>query len=216
MKTSVRLRTQLILLMALLVFLQSLSLVVALMLSRVFFLLDAEAFRLLGSTTQTRMQDINKEAGQLIAGMSEATDTLNERLLSLAAAAQAAPETAFAQDDLYREFALKGTQTLVQLLQNNSITGAFFMLQGSNANKTDALAHSAVYLRNSAPGSPSSGTDTFLLEIGPIHVSQQYQIATSIRWDLDVRFDAGEAGRYAFYEKPVWAAQAFPGAEIER
>lgn len=204
------------LLMALLVLLQSLALVMALAFSRVYFILDAEAFRLFNNTTNTRGQAFDTEVGVLVGNMATETAGLNERLNALAEDEGVLPGQFYLNDEAYTQAALTGSTVLMRLLAQNSITGAFMMLNGSNASKGDDTAHSAVYIRNSAPGSTVPDNANYQLEIGPTAVSRQQQISTSIRWELDVQFDAGNTDHTAFYDQPIWAAAQYPGAEMER
>lgn len=215
-KKPFRLRTQITFLMVLLVLLQSFALLLALSVSRVFLKLDAEAFRMFNNATSTRMQTFNSAAEGLVYNMAQETTKLSAQLEGLAHNNGIKPERLYTHDDLYKQVALRGSQSLISLLQGNSITGAFFMLDGSNSNLQDANAHSSVYIRNSTPDSGSADTTNFLLELGPVAVAQQYTITTSARWDLDIHFDDPESGDFAFYSRPIWASQQYPNAEIER
>ncbi len=215
MKKSVSLRTQLFWLMALLVFLQSAALVFSLLVSRVFFMLDAEAFRLFDSTASARTQAYNASVGRLIGNMADETRSLGARLQSIAATGGVEPNGLYLDDLLYFEAADAGTDAVVSLLRNNIISGAFFMLNGSNTEKQSSAAHSAVYVRNSAPDSATGETRNYLLEVGPITVSQRHQIPVSINWKLDVRFDR-EGYSPAYYENPVSAALQYTNVEMER
>ncbi|PKM61946.1 MAG: hypothetical protein CVU99_01165 [Firmicutes bacterium HGW-Firmicutes-4] len=213
MKKTWTLRRQLNILLALIVIFQSIALLSALWVSQVFFMLDAEAVRLLNNTTETRSKTFNASMGQTIANMAAETEQLNAALILLARQQGSTPESLYLSDAAYNETALLASDALVSILKKNSVTGAFFVLNGSNSNKGDPSAHSAVYIRNTTPD--SGVTSNYLLEIGPIAVSKQYTMATSIRWNLDIR-SGGEAGDFDFYEKPIWASTQFKNSEMER
>ncbi|KNZ41734.1 bifunctional diguanylate cyclase/phosphodiesterase [Acetobacterium bakii] len=213
MKKTWTLRRQLNILLALIVIFQSLALISALWVSRVYFMLDAEAVRLLSNTTETRAQTFDSSVGLLIGNMAEETRQLNSELNLLAKKNLNSPESLYLDDDLYNQTALMASDTLVSILKQNRVTGAYFILNGSNANKEDSTAHSAVYIRNSTPD--VSDSTNYLLEIGPTAVSKEYLMATSIRWNLDMRSDK-EGDYFDFYEKPIWASTEFKGSEIER
>lgn len=213
MKKTWTLRRQLNILLALIVIFQSLALLSALWVSQVFFMLDAEAVRLLNNTTETRSKTFNASVGQTIANMADETKQLNSELIVLARQQGSTPESLYLNDTAYNETALLASDSLVSILKENQVTGAFFILNGSNSNKSDPAAHSTVYIRNATPD--SGETSNYLLEIGPIAVSKQYTMATSIRWNLDTRSE-GDAGDFAFYEKPIWASTQFKNAEMER
>lgn len=214
LRKPIRLRTQISILMIFLVLLQSLSLVLALSVSKVFFLLDAESFRLFGNTAQARVQTFNTEIGQLVENTSKETEHLNQQIKTLAQNAQVNPADIYVNDRLYDETSLIATQSLVGLLQNNNVTGAFFILNGSNSDISDTNAHSAIYLRNSAPDNVSGDASSYLLEIGPTLVSQTYTFATSINWKLDMQFS--DRGVFDFYDEPLKAAAEYPGSELLR
>lgn len=212
MKRSFSLRSQLFGLMALLVFLQSIALVVALVISRVFLMLDAEAFRLFANTTATRAQTYNESVVSLVQSLAGETKALSAEIQAYAQAADMDEAALYQSDSAYLEVTAIGTHTLISLLQNNEISGAFIMLDGSNANKASQTAHSAVYFRNAATSSTHGGTDNYVMEIGPISVSQQNKISTSINWRLDL--EPKENG--AYFHNVIEAVKNDPGAEIER
>ncbi len=215
MKFATSLKTRLILLMVLLVILQSLALLLAMSVSRVTSLLDEEAVRLFNSTTSARSQEFNLAAGELISNVGVASEHLSEEAQSVAGDAGLTPDEIYQDNDAYNQFALAGAQAVLGLLQTNDISGAFFMLNGSNANPNDEMAHSGVYIRNSAAGS-TNNTENYLLELGPTVVVSNYQLATSTGWDLDVRFSNEHPEQYAFYTRPIMAATQIENAEIER
>lgn len=214
MKKSITLRTRLFAMMALLAVLQGLALVMALAVSNVFYLLDAEAFRLFNGTVSARVTAFDKDVGQLVGNLAEDTRNLGAVFNKIAAEHEVAPDMLYRDDLAYAELAMEGSEVLMQLLRANSITGAFFILNGSNSDKEAAGAHSAVYIRNSAPSKTSSDINAFWLEVGPAVVAQNNQISSGVSWRLDMQLPKGEAA--AFYEKPIWAAEEYPGAEMER
>ncbi|MGV8906102.1 MAG: EAL domain-containing protein [Acetobacterium sp.] len=213
MKKTWTLRRQLNILLALIVVFQSLALISTLWVSQVYSMLDAEAVRLLNNTTETRAQTLDSSIGQMIGNMAKETKHLNGSLALLAKQNERSAESLYLDNDLYNEAALMASDSLVSILKQNNVTGAYFILNGSNANKDDSEAHSAVYIRNSTPD--VSESTNYLLEIGPTVVSKQYTMATSISWDLDIHADK-EGDYFDFYEKPIWASTQFKGSEMER
>ncbi len=213
MKKSITLRTRLFTMMVLLVLLQGLALVMALVASNVFYRLDAEAFRLFNSTVSARVSAFDKDVGQLVGNMAQETQDLSDALETIAHENETEPQTLYQNDDTYTQLALKGSESLMRLLHNNNITGAFFVLNGSNSNKNDPGAHSAVFIRNSVSSKSSQDSSTFWLEVGPAVVAQTNQISSSVAWKLDMKLQNGVTD---FYEKPIQAAVEYPGAEVER
>lgn len=216
MKKTLSLRTQLFGLMALLVFLQSLSLICALFVSRVFFMLDAEAFRLFNSITNNRVQSYNASAGQLVGNMAKQSGALSLAINEIASLAGVPPSEIYLDDELYLQASTAGAEALLDILRTNTVSGAFFIINASNANKADYNAYSAVYIRNSAPVGASKDTSNYLLEIGPIAVSQRFGITTSVNWNLDLDLADLQTERNNFYTQPMQAALQQKRAEMER
>lgn len=214
MKTTVSLRVQISGLMTLLVLLQSLSLLTALFLSRVFTKLDEEAFRLLNNTATVRMQAYNNTIGELVGNMVGEAVTLNRRLQDLALQGEVNASRLHMKNDVFDEVVTLAADSVISILKNNSVTGAYVVFAGSNTSKADSQAHSAVYIRNSAPNRSKSDNSNYLLEVGPIMLSQQNQIPASVNWDLDVYMEEDED--HSYYTQPLWASKQHARAEMER
>lgn len=213
MKKTWTLRRQLNIMLALIVIFQSLALVFALWVSQVYNLLDAEAVRLLNNTTENRAQTFDSTVGQIIGSMVAENENLDEKLVGLAKENEKSTENLYLDNDLYNQTALLASNSLVSILKQNHVTGAFFILNGSNANKENSQAHSAIYIRNSTPNTQDSSN--FIMEIGPTAIAKEYQIATSIGWNLDLQ-ENNDNDYFDFYEKPIWAASQYKGSEMER
>ncbi len=212
MKRNMTLRTQLTLMMAALVLLQGIAFSGSLYLSKVFSTLDTESYRLFNSATNTRAVILDNFMGQLVKNMAAETEALSSKLSELAEHEGIAAQELYKNPDAYISAAELGAKSVMSLLHGNNITGAFIILNGSGVNPEDPQAHSAVYIRDSAPDNTAVGITNFLLEIGPIAVSQQNKIATSVNWDLDIKLDETSD----FFTLPQQAAIDKPYAELER
>lgn len=214
-KRTTRLRTRIIVLLALLVLLQSIALVLTLSFSGVFYMLDAEALRHFNNTTDERADSFDAKIGALVNEAVRSAESMDVLMKEIAEAHTGALQSAYKNDALYADMAMQGTEVLLQLLDKTHVTGAFFVLNGSNANQEDSSAHSAVYIRNTSSGTAGQNS-TYQLELGPIAVSREYRLATSIKWNLDIRFTAEDQQRYAFYHSPIWASMQVKRAEMLR
>lgn len=210
MKRLTSLRTQMFGLMALLVIVQSIGLLFATSISKVYSRLDDEGFRMFNNSTSLRGEQYNQSIGDLILNMTDETTNLTAHLNSLSERWNIVEKQMYFYDDIYKEAADYGTEAVVKLLQKNYISGAFFVINRSNANKDDSDLHSAIYIRNSAP-TRIVDAENYVLEIGPIHISRQHQISTSINWDLDIQITDEK-----YYNKPIDAVIKYMGSEIER
>ncbi|HAZ05141.1 MAG TPA: hypothetical protein DCY58_00870, partial [Acetobacterium sp.] len=111
MKKTWTLRRQLNILLALIVTFQSLALLSALWVSQVFFILDAEAVRLLNNTTETRKKTFDASVGQTIANVTGETEQLNAALILLAQQQGSTPADLYLNDLAYNETALLASQS---------------------------------------------------------------------------------------------------------
>ncbi len=214
MKRTLSLRNQLSIWLALLVLLQSAALIMALIFSNVFLLLDADAFLKLKNTTQMRSEGVNAAFGQVVYNVATQTRRLNEELLLLAQTNGYELQGIYQNDASYEETVLVAGESVLSLLRNNQVTGAFFLLNGSNKNVENGNAHAGIYLRNSTPGGSGQGQENLLLEMGPVSVAKEYHIPTSIRWSLDILLEQ-EDPRASIYTKPIWASKEKPKVSLE-
>lgn len=215
MKRNLTLRKQLSILLALIVCFQSIALVVALSVSGVFFMLDAEAVRLLNNTTETRMQTFNASIGQLVSNLAAEAKQMDQNLTMIANKYGQTLSELYLDDDAYDEAALAASKSLIAILDQNRVTGTFFVLNRSNSKKDDFYSHSAVYLRNNTPEGALQHSQNYMLEIGPAFLLKSNPMTASIRWSLDMQFNEHQPTS-DFYEKPLWAAKQYKNAEIER
>jgi len=207
------LRMKIFILMSILVALQSLALVSALVSSNVFFALDAEAFRLFESTIDARARQFNTKIGDLVVNASSEAMRFADAANSIAVVHDLSPEQIHMNEDLFEEVSDAAAETIFSLLNKNSITGAYFILSGAFGTQ-DPRTHLAVYIRNSAPGLAGGDNSQFLMEIGPISLSQKHQVALSSNWDLFMEFTTESEGD--LYYKPQKAAKQYPGSELTR
>lgn len=213
MKKPMTLRKQLSIFLALIVIFQSVALVVSLWATQVFSKLDAEALRVLENTTAIRAEKFNAAGGMMIDNLRLELEKLTLDLTSLAKESQIRPDQIYQDDRTYNAAALAASDSLVTLLKKNQVTGAFVIFNGSNADKENQAAHSSVYLRNTTP--EREEVANYSLEKGPMAIAQNYQIATSVHWDLDLLAEPENNG-FDFYEQSIWASKTFKGSEIER
>ncbi|WKY44644.1 EAL domain-containing protein [Eubacteriaceae bacterium ES2] len=213
MKKKMSLRRQLNIIMALIVVFQSVALILALAFFQVFDMLDAEAVRVFTSTTATQAHVLNDAQEKLIESFTQETELLNESLLTTASDYGLEPEDIYLDNDAYDAVAVSASQSLFAVLEQSEVTGAFMILNGSNAKKESDSAHSAVYLRNLTP--ELAKASNYQLNIGPIAIAKNYQLPTSTDWNLDMVIKANDEADN-FYFNPIGAAQSYKGAELRR
>lgn len=213
-KRTKSLRWQIFILMAVIAIVECVVLISVVFLSGVFTQLDAEAFRFFGNDAAERALSLDNKTGLLIRNITNAANAFSADGQSIAREAGVALQDVYQDDELYQTLVAQNTSHLLEFLNGNAVSGAFFILNGSNAHKTDPNAHSAVYIRNSAPGVQVDSNDNLQLEVGPIAVSREYSITVSNQWALDMDVPGG--GNGAFYHNPIAACMQYPHSETVR
>ena len=211
MKKTQSLRRTLSVLMAFVVLFQSLAFVLSISLSQVYPMLDAEAFRLLNSTTASRKQELDQSIDRLTKTVEIASRELSSELMDLARAYGIQSQVIYRDDDAYAEAARQFAELVMTLIRNNDITGAYVRLNGSKLNQGEWTTHSAVYMRSTEPKPTLLLGSDFSLEIGPKDVALHYRIPVGSRWKQELQFDPALPSDGNLYWKPVWAAARYSG-----
>lgn len=205
MKRSMSLRKQITILTTVLMLIQSLALVVGLILSGIFSLLDTEAFKRMQSVTQARSEYIDSIFKSLGKKTAEEADGLNIDLQKLAQREDSLTETIYLNDELYSEAASLGGRSIMELLGNANISGAFLIFNGSNSRKEEQNARSVIYIRKVIQADTNQGSQ-YQIELGPTGVAREHRISSSFNWSLDYLFEDFSLEKYDFYTKPMMAA----------
>ncbi|MGI6752619.1 MAG: EAL domain-containing protein [Anaerovoracaceae bacterium] len=214
LRKSRSLRSKIILLMSLLVALQSLTFVVALASSRIFLALDGEAFRVFESNINIRAQNFNDKMGDLITNVAIENDRYINKVSNIARSNSINTRNIPKDEALYVETISAAAESVFSLLANNSITGAFIVLDDYMDGKMNSI-HPGVYIRNSAPELKSTDPNQLSFEIGPSFLAKKHKVAFSVNWDISVELTQNERNQ-DFYHKPLEAVHQYPGAELLR
>lgn len=193
--------------MTILIVVQNILLVAGLLLSRVFFLLDTEAFRLFNNAANVHARTLNQEISDLVINVANEAESLSRQLTEM----DMDPESFYQEEEAYNRLALSGVPHLFRLLEENRISGAFFMMNPRNRD-----AAPAVYIRNVASFDAKSFTENFSLEVGPIMLSKKYRLPASMNWNLFLPYRDDNSINADFYKKPLEAARNYPKDEFER
>lgn len=207
MKRSLSLRKKIIVWMTILIIVQNILLIAGLLLSRVFFLLDTEAFRLFNNTAKAHARTLNQEISDLVVNVAREADDFSKKLEHMNLDIQRVTE----QEKAYDELALLGASHLFHLLEENRISGAFFAM---NPEQNEVIP--SVYIRNSALFDAHARPENFSLEVGPIMLSKKYRLPASMNWNLFLPVGKSEFLQSNFYKNPLEAAGKFPREEFER
>lgn len=217
MRNSTTLRRQSKILLTVAILVQSVVLTLTLIFSGMYNLLDAEAFRLFESVSTSRLNTYNNAVKKLVKNTANTADALNKEIIKLADNDNVKTNEIYLNDAIYKQVALISGGAILDFLNDNEATGGFVIFTGSNVDKKNHDAHSAVYIRNMAQGVEQSGK-TYELKLGTTNITKMYNITSSADWDLDWRFDSGMANssRYDFYSKPLVATQICKSVKTEQ
>lgn len=213
-KRSTSLRGRMFAMMAIIAIIECGALIFSVFVSGTFREIDAEAFRYFSSDAKDRTEILDTGTGRLIQNATATAEAISEDAQQLAKESNADLLDAYQNDELYNALTEQCSNNVVEFLHGNAVSAAFFIMNGSNTHKEEADAHSAVYIRNSAPGVTDDGR-SLQLEVGPINVSRNLGIATGTRWTLDMHI-APDSTAAAYYENPIEACEEYPRAELVR
>lgn len=195
-------KRQLNITLALIIAFQSFAIILALLISNVFNLLDAESIRVMNNTTKARAEALNTSIGILANNLETSTSHLENDLQKYSNDNNIVQQDFYKNNEAYDYVSKKSAKTIFSILKNNDVTGAFVVLNGSNSDKTDENAHSCVYIRNMSPG--TKGAENYQLELGPVNLTKEFDITAGIRWDLDI---LKSDDNFKFYDNPIWASE---------
>lgn len=214
-RVNITLKSQLTLLMTILVILQSIALISSIILSGTFIMLDAEAFRVMNSITLRRTQVCNDSIKSIVKAVSEETSFLNDSIEEYARNIKVPTSRLCDNDKLYKKASMLAGDSVIYLLNTIKITGAFVVFDKSNARKNSTDAHSCIYIRNPLPDDNKGNASHFSLEMGMLNIAKKYKINSSMNCTLDWKFDKGSS-KYSFYNKPIEAANLYPHVRTEK
>lgn len=197
--------------MALVVVFQSLAFLLSISLSQAYPMLDAEAFRLLSSTTASRKQELDRSIVRLTKTVEMASRELSDELVEVAESYGIEPQVIYRDDAANAETAQLSGDYAMALIRNSNITGAYVILNGSSLDPGDWTSHAAVYIRSSNPESGTLAEDSCSLEVGHMDVAIEQEIPISDNWKAELRFDPEVPDDGNIYQKPVWAAARYSG-----
>lgn len=188
-KSKSSLKTKLIRVMVLLICLQSLSLVMVIDISNMFGKLDDASFFELEKQVEDRRDSLHSDALRISNNTITNAMSINKIFWETSQTNNVPMNEIYADDSSYEEVALKSARIMAGMLDHNEVTGAFFILNGSNDDKSNEKAHSTVYITNLTPDMVATRTNEYRLEIGPKVISKAMNMTISDNWTLDIKFD---------------------------
>lgn len=203
MKKSISLKTQLSVLMIILVLLQSVAVVVSVMFSGTFDLLNSEEFKVMKSFASRRKILLDEVMKEVVRNASTEAEDFNARIERCAKEYGLRADGLYSDDVAFEKASSLAGEAVVNLLNNTRATGAFVVFNRSNARKDVETAHSAVYIRNGAPDLSDGIVQNYELIIGSTNLFRRYRMMSGSHWSLDVDFEGRERGDLDYYMKPI-------------
>lgn len=196
---SLSLRTRMMLSMIFLIIFVTIAALASLAFSRVFELLDSYAFRQFREVTANASDSFNLQVGDFVKNISSESEKITEKTKKLNWQNQ-------------NEVSIALTENLFNILENNHLSGTFFIIDEKQITGSDSLK--TVYIKNEYTGSQIGYKSNLVLQIGTMDISTTYSIPTTISWDLQIG-DRNEIIKKDFYKNPIEAAKSEPYKKIQ-
>lgn len=203
MRKSVSLKTHLAVLMIILVLLQSVAVVVSVMFSGTFDLLNEEEFKVMksfASRRKTLLDDVMKE---IVRTASSEAEILNDGIERCVKEYKLKSVELYKDDIAFEKATSIASKSVVNILNTTRATGAFVIFNRSNARKDLDTAHSAVYIRNGAPDLSDGIIQNYELVIGSVNLFRRYRMMSGPNWSLDLDFAKDKDKNLDYYYKPI-------------
>lgn len=211
MKTNFSLRSRLIFSMLLVIGIQTLFLVLSLYIAKVFYMIDSNEFKMFNTAIENQVQKFNKDSAKLISGIGEVSLNLSNILLE-------SSDNFTSGTGKYNDTMLAGSRVIIDVLKNNNITGAFFILDDSKPDVKNFLGDNstgAVYIRTTTPDIYDSNLQNMIMEAGSVRLLKELGISGAADWPHDELNYEGLKDK-DFFVKPIQACEQFPNSEIQR
>ncbi len=212
MKRSWPLRKQIFILMSFLIGLQSIAMLGLLFYSKVFESLDREAFRIFESTVKSKGQKADRDIESLTENILIETKHLNLTINKKVSENKIKATEIFSDENTFKDINDIAFNSILNLLINNNVTGAYVILDSKVCTKNLNL-RPAIYIRNSAPEIHSENFSWFLMEVGPSYTAQKHKLGLSRNWEKYI--DVSDREGMGFYYKPMEAVGQYSDTRLE-
>lgn len=143
--------------------------------------------------------------------------TRADRLLDAVAAEHGAQPEELLENNAYAsEFLGLISESLLETLRTNSVSGAFIVLSddASRPDASEAAQYRGVFFSDGDPQFSSDDYSDIMMVCGSNSVSEKYSVPLDIRWTDKYRYTPGETDMDFFF-KPVSAGYDYPYARPE-
>ncbi len=212
MKKSRSIRKQLNILLACIVFLQTFTIVCALIFSDVFSKLDFEEIRTFTNISEAKSDNLNKSLEIFMVNMEHRNIELSKRISDLSLNSGLTIKEMYNDEELNSQIMNYISDSLVKIVNDMDVTETFVILDNEDINSNEVEIYPSIYFRDNTPY--EKNTDNIQMIVGPVSVTQELEISTSSSWIPS--FENLEKEETAFYVNPIKAAKEYPDSEILR
>lgn len=199
-KKTISLRNKIAIPLVILIILQNVIFLSGIWITQVFEKLDNEAYRVLHDQVQSRSEQLSKSLSEFTLYIENFATNLNQKLNIL---------------DYKGNIVEEISGDIIDLVQTDSITGAFFIDSTSNDNSL----HDGLYIRDLSPRVMPKNNSDLLVERGSKKLCNKLNIALDTQWSPKFNFsnEYKQKNVYfddSFYFKPYTAAMKHPNESI--
>ena len=212
MKKAPSLKSKMVIVMLILLILQSISILSVIIFSDALTMLDSYAFRFFEGTTSEQIKNCNNRLGPLIEDVSEKAELISQYTL------EDFYDDRLTVEERYEVAMLEASQHLVDLLNFNTITGAFVVLDKNALAKigiTEVYSTPSIYLRIADKDIKNFDYDKVFMYAGPNSVLKNYGFSGNISSNRQY-LTSERIADMDLYKKPIEAALKYPVSEIQR
>lgn len=199
------------------VFFQAIIFCIAIFATGTLNLLDDNAIRILEQNIQSQKISLENQMIQKWGNLSGSTGNFIKKAKALVEEEKV--DITYLQKDknLQAKYLEAISQDLVQLIRNNSVTGAFLILSNGETEYPDDFEKlKGVYIRDLDITMNMDNDNDLLLEKGPAIVSSNLNIAMDTLWSSDFwAIQKEEENTMEYYYKPLLAAYHYPELEVK-
>lgn len=199
-KKTISLRNKIAIPLVILIILQNIIFFSGIWITQVFEKLDNEAYRVLHDQVQSRSEQLSEKLSEFTLYIENFATNLNQRLNTL---------------DYTFNIVEEISEDIIDLVQTDSITGAFFIDSNSNNNSL----HDGLYIRDLSPRIILDNNSDLLVERGSKKLCNQLNIALDTQWSPKFNFsnEYKQKNIYfddSFYFRPYITAMKHPNESI--
>lgn len=209
--TSIRYKMFLILLALFLC--QMVAIMIVINLSGMLDLIDNETYRIFNEQTVSHSDSLSKSLRNISASAVSAAENISDKLAKTSEANEISPSELYLHDNLFKDASSYIIDVMIDLINQNTVSGAFVIFEKSNFSKNDTDKQSVIWIRDSSPGTVARNNSDLHMLRGIGDLAKKRQISLHANWGLDFSLSESVSST-DFYYTPVQIAKINKNAEL--